>query len=318
MEIIKNPNYDFIGKAKYFVALSVFFILSGVALMTLHGIAYGVEFSGGTQLILHFQNPPEVDKIRSAVERLGAGAVIQAYGDAKQNKVLVRIAQEAPESDLDAPARGIREALARNYGQNPVLESSSEIVGPIVGGELRQKAVYLTVLGLLFQLIYIAARFKGGAWGVAAAVASLHDILICLGFLTFFHFEITLNVIAALLTLVGYSVNDTIVVFDRVRENKARHAGEPIAAIVNHSILQTFGRSINTSLTVVMTLTALLLFGGSAITYFVLALLLGIVSGTYSSIFNASPLLVVWQEWEDRRRAAHLAAAARPSRRAST
>ncbi len=142
MEILKNPNFDFLGKAKYFIALSIALILAGVGLDARPGhLRYGVEFSGGTQLILHFQSPPEIDKIRDAVTKVSPGAVIQTYGDAKTNKVLVRIAQEAPESDLDAPARAVREALADSYGQNPILESSSEIVGPIVGAELRQKAI---------------------------------------------------------------------------------------------------------------------------------------------------------------------------------
>jgi preprotein translocase subunit SecF len=294
MEIIKNPNFDFLGKAKYFVALSAFFIASGIAVMALHGILYGVEFSGGTQLILHFQNPPEVDKIRSAVDKLGAGAVIQSYGDSRQNKVLVRIAQEAPESDLDAPARGIREALARGYGQNPVLESSSEIVGPIVGAELRQKAVYLTVLGLLFQLIYIAARFKGGAWGVAAAVAGLHDILICLGFLTFFHYEITLNVIAALLTLVGYSVNDTIVVFDRARENLAIRRKDPLAKILNDSMNQTLTRTLISNGTTFLSVLGLYLFGGEVLRGFGFTMVVGILIGTYSTLFIAVPFVNWW------------------------
>jgi len=265
MEILTNPKFDFLGKSKYFLVLSAVFLLSGVAMMATRGLAYGVEFSGGTQLVLRFQNPPEVDKVRTAVDKLGAGAVIQTYGERKDNKVLVRVAQEAPENDLDAPARGIREALARNYGQNPVLESSSEIVGPIVGAELRQKAVYLTVLGLLFQLIYIAARFKGGAWGVGAAIAGLHDVLICMGFLTLLRYEITLNVIAALLTLVGYSVNDTVVVFDRVRENLGKRRKDTLSAILNDSMNQTLARTLITSGTTLLAVLALFAFGGEVL-----------------------------------------------------
>src|SRR5512138_2317247 len=136
MEIIKNPHFDFLGKAKYFVTLSIVLILASVGWVASGHLRYGVEFSGGTQLILHFQNPPEVDKIRDAVTRVSPGAVIQTYGESQQNKVLVRIAQAAPESDLDAPARSVREALAASYGRNAILESSSEIVGPIVGAEL--------------------------------------------------------------------------------------------------------------------------------------------------------------------------------------
>jgi preprotein translocase subunit SecF len=294
MEILKNPNYDFLGKAKYFIALSLFFIAAGAAVMTTRGISWGVEFSGGTQLILHFKNAPEVDKIREAVDKTGAGAVIQIYGEASQNKVLVRIGQEAPESDLDAPARAVRDALGRSYGQNPVLESSSEIVGPIVGGELRKKAAYLTVLGLLFQLIYIAARFRGGAWGVAAAVAGLHDILICMGFLTFFHYEITLNVIAALLTLVGYSVNDTIVVFDRVRENLAKRRKDPLPAILNDSMNQTLTRTLISNGTTFLAVLGLYLFGGEVLRGFGFTMVVGVLVGTYSTVFIAVPFVNWW------------------------
>ena len=185
MEIIKNPQFDFLGKAKYFVALSALLIGAGIFWIATGHLHYGVEFSGGTQLIAQFKDTPDVDKIRNAVEKVSPGAVIQTYGDAKTNKVLVRISQEAAEGDLDAPARAVRQALADSYAQNPVLESSSEIVGPVVGAELRQKAILLTVLGLLFQLIYIAWRFKGGIWGAGATIAAFHDVLVCLAFLAF-------------------------------------------------------------------------------------------------------------------------------------
>jgi preprotein translocase subunit SecF len=294
MEILHNPHFDFLRRAKYFLALSTLFILSGVAAMATRGIAWGVEFSGGTQLILHFKSTPEVDRVRGAVDKLYPGAVIQTFGDAKENKVLVRVGQEAPADDLDAPARAIRDGLARSYGQNPVLESSSEIVGPIVGAELRQKAVYLTVLGLLFQLIYIAARFKGGAWGTAAAIAGLHDILISLGFLTIFRYEITLNVIAALLTLVGYSVNDTVVVFDRVRENLAKRRKDALPAILNDSMNQTLTRTLISNGTTLLAVLGLYLFGGEVLRGFSFTMVIGVLVGTYSTVFIAVPFVNWW------------------------
>ena len=300
MEILRNPNFDFLGKAKYFIALSALFIGTGVAMMLTRGLSYGVEFSGGTQLILHFQGSPEVDRIRAAVDTTGPGAVIQSYGEPAQNRVLVRVAQEAPESDLDAPARAIREALTRTYGQNPVLESSSEIVGPTVGAELRKKAVYLTVLGLLAQLIYIAARFKGGAWGVAAAIAGFHDILICLGFLTLFRFEITLNVIAALLTLVGYSMNDTVVVFDRVRENLAKRRKEPLPKTLNESMNQTLTRTLISNGTTLLAVLGLYLFGGEVLRGFSFTMVVGVLVGTYSTVFIAVPFANWWYVRQER------------------
>jgi preprotein translocase subunit SecF len=300
MEILKNPHYDFLGKTKIFVGLSLLLILGGIAFIATRGVRMGVEFSGGTQLILHFQNPPEIDKIRDAVTRVSPGSVIQTYGDIKTNKVLVRIGQEAPESDLDAPARAVRQALADTYGQNPILESSSEIVGPIVGAELRQKAILLTTLGLLFQLIYIAARFKGGVWGVGATIAAFHDVLIALGVLAFLNFEVTLNIIAALLTLVGYSVNDTIVIFDRARENLAHRRKDTMAKILNDSLNQTLTRTLISNGTTFLTVLGLFLFGGEVLRGFGLAMVIGIVVGTYSTLFIAVPLVSWWYGRQER------------------
>ncbi len=300
MEIIKNPNFDFIGRAKYFITLSIVLILAGTAWVATGHLRYGVEFSGGTQLVLHFQNPPEIDQIRDAVTKVSPGAVIQTYGDVKVNKVLVRIGEEAPESDLDAPARAVRQALADTYGKNAILESSSEIVGPIVGAELRQKAILLTVLGLLFQLIYIAWRFKGGAWGVGASVAGLHDILIAVGVLALLKYEITLNVIAALLTLVGYSVNDTIVIFDRARENLAHRRKDPLAKVLNDSMNQTLTRTLISNGTTFLTVLGLYLFGGEVLRGFGMAMVVGIIVGTYSTLFIAVPIVNWWYGRQER------------------
>ncbi len=300
MEIIKNPSIDFLGKAKYFLVLSALVVAAGIFWIASGHLRYGVEFSGGTQLILSFQGAPEVDRIRDAVTKVSPGAVIQTYGDARANKVLVRISQEAPEKDLDAPARAVRQALAETYAQNPVVESSSEIVGPVVGAELRQKAVLLTVLGLLFQLIYIAARFKGGVWGAGATIAALHDVLVCLGFLAFFGFEITLNVIAALLTLVGYSVNDTIVIFDRARENMLHRRKDSMAKILNDSLNQTLTRTIISNGTTFLAVLGLFLFGGEVLRGFGFTMVVGILVGTYSTLFIAVPLVSWWYARQER------------------
>ena len=191
-------------------------------------------------------------------------------------------------------------------------------VGPIISNELITQTIELILLGSLGILIWVGIRFGSVKFGATALVALLHDVIVVVGIFailgTIFRVQIDALFVTAMLTVIGFSVHDTIVVYDRIRENKTRHAGEPFDQIVNHSILQTFGRSINTSLTVVITLTALLLFAGASIHYFVLALLIGIISGTYSSIFNASPLLVVWQLWEDNRRAKRLAAIRGPRR----
>jgi preprotein translocase SecF subunit len=213
----------------------------------------------------------------------------------------------------------VRYALEEALG--PIAEQRSlSTVGAVVSSDLVSQAMLLILFGAIGIMAWITFRFRDFKMGVTALVALLHDVLVIVGIFailgTFFGLQIDGLFVTAMLTIIGFSVHDTIVVFDRVRENRARHAGEPFDRIVNHSVLQTFGRSITTSLTVVITLLALLLFAGEAIGTFVLALLLGIISGTYSSIFNASPLLVVWHQWEDRKRIRELAA--RPGRRSAT
>ncbi|MGZ8527255.1 MAG: protein translocase subunit SecF [Candidatus Limnocylindrales bacterium] len=214
----------------------------------------------------------------------------------------------------------IATALQDEFGPI-VAQRALSTVGPVISQELTQQAALLVLLGSIGIVIWMTIRFHDVRFGATALVALVHDVIVVIGTFailgTFFRVQIDALFVTAVLTVIGFSVHDTIVVYDRIRENRARHVGEPFDRIVNHSILQTFGRSINTSLTVVITLTALLLFGGSATTYFVLALLIGIVSGTYSSIFNAAPLLVIWHDWDERRKA-RIAAAGRPARHSAS
>jgi preprotein translocase subunit SecF len=199
----------------------------------------------------------------------------------------------------------IATALQERFG--PIAEQAKlSSIGAVVSSDLIQQAVILILIGSLGIVAWITLRFRDVRMGLTALVSLVHDVIVVVGFFailgTFLNVKIDGLFVTAMLTVIGFSVHDTIVVFDRIRENRARHIGEPFDEIVNHSILQTFGRSITTSFTVALTLTALLLFGGSATQEFVLALLLGIISGTYSSIFNAAPLLVVWHQWDDRRK----------------
>jgi len=309
MEILKNPHYDFLGKAKIFVPLSILLTIASLAYMSLHGVRYGVEFQGGTQLILMLTNPPQIDRIRAVVDKSARGAVIQTYDDPKKNQVLVRLpGGEGEGADLSAEAQAVIAGLARDYPENPVKESSTEIVGPIVGRELRQKAIQLTLFGLLFQFIYIWIRFNGAAWGAAATIAVFHDVIITLGLLVLCGYEVTLNVIAALLTLVGYSVNDTIVIFDRVRENLRQRRKEPLTKIINDSVNQTLSRTLISSGTTFLTVLGLYLFGGEVLRGFAFAMVVGIIFGTYSTIYIASPIVVWWQSLrKDRRPAARAA-----------
>ncbi len=212
----------------------------------------------------------------------------------------------------EGPLADLATALQARFG--PIDEERQRTtVGPVISEELTQQALLLIALGSVGILGWMTFRFGDFRMGATAIAALVHDVVVVVGTFailgTFFDVQIDALFVTAMLTVIGFSVHDTIVVFDRIRENRVRHAGEPFSAIVNHSLLQTLGRSLNTSLTVVITLTAMLLFGGEAIRTFVLALLIGIVSGTYSSIFNASALLVSWHEWADRRRQRELVTA---------
>ena len=216
---------------------------------------------------------------------------------------------ETPGPIINLPTEGrlgdLRFALEEEFG--PIDEVRQEAnIGPVISGELAQQALLLIVLGSAGILGWMTFRFTDFRMGMTAIAALLHDVIVVLGIFaiggTFFGLQIDALFVTAMLTVIGFSVHDTIVVFDRVRENRIRHAGEPFAAIVNHSLLQTLGRSLNTSLTTVMVLLSLLLFGSDAIRAFVFAMVIGIISGTYSSIFNASALLVDWHEWAERRR----------------
>ena len=309
MEFLKNPNYEFLGKTKILLGVSIALIVAGIAYISSRGVRYGVEFSGGTQLIATFQNRPEVDKVRAAVDKVTSGAVIQTYDEPSKNRVLIRLPHTGGEGDLSSSADAVLKSLATSYPENKVVDSSTEIVGPIVGAELRRKAIQLTVFGLLFQLLYIAFRFGGAVWGTAATIAVFHDVLITLG-LAIFGYEITLNVIAALLTLVGYSQNDTIVIFDRVRENLKQRRKEPLAKIINDSVNQTLSRTIISSGTTFLTVLALYLFGGEVLRGFAFAMVIGIIVGTYSTIYIASPIVVWWDNFRKRRRGAPAARAA--------
>jgi preprotein translocase subunit SecF len=215
----------------------------------------------------------------------------------------------APGSNTQIPRDGDMGRIVAGLEQalGPIAEQASlTSIGAIVSADLINQAILLIVVGSAWIVAWVTYRFRNVKFGVTAIITLLHDVIVVLGAFailgTFFDVEIDALFVTAMLTVIGFSVHDTIVVFDRIRENRVRHASEAFAEIVNHSILQTAGRSITTSFTVFLTLLALFLFGGTAINEFVLALLIGTVIGTYSSIFNAAQLLVVWQEWEDRRR----------------
>lgn len=379
MEFFRNPNIDWLGKKWYFLAFSLVFSVAGVISMIFwHGIPLGIDFKGGTDVLVKFTSTPDNEAVRRSLDRAGVhDARIQRFGDPKNNEVLVALPQaETSENALGAGRQAIVNALEtkavngkqdlnnaseeavqaylvekdplqagldadkryqpiaqaivnyRNVTRSGVISSfdelnnvapsqvlaslkdgffisdfavrNVEIVGPQVGAQLKKQALLAVLYSLAGMLVYLWFRFEM-IYGVAAVVAVFHDTLITVGAFSLTNQEISLTVIAAILTLVGYSMNDTIVVFDRIRENVKLLRREGLPEIVNRSINQTLSRTVLTSGLTFLTVLALYLFGGEVLHGFSFALVIGILIGTYSSIAVAAPMLVAYTEWRNRR-----------------
>ncbi len=387
MELFRGVNVDWLGKKWYFLAFSLVFSVSGVlSILFWHHINLGVDFRGGTLVYVQFEQPPNLDRIRQAIDHAGIhDARIQTYGTSSQKQVAISLAQkETQESALDTGRQTIVQALATNYSSDgaaaqgkldldnasqgslaqflqqsdpehlastgggaqryaqqaaailshrdkdlrgifssidqlngvvdPAVVSqlkqgaylsgfhvfAADIIGPQVGAALRKQAFWATIYSLAGMLVYLWFRFEL-IYGVAAVVAVFHDTLITIGAFSLSNQEITLTVIAAILTLIGYSMNDTIVVFDRIRENLRISRRENLTSVVNRSINQTLSRTVLTSGLTFLTVLSLYLFGGEVLHGFSFALVIGILIGTYSSIAVAAPMLVAYQEWRAKR-----------------
>ena len=388
MELFRGINVDWLGKKWYFLAFSLVFSVSGLlSILFWHHINLGVDFRGGTLVYVQFDQPPNIDKIRQAIDRAGIhDARIQTYGTSKRQVIISLAQKETQEAALDAGRQTIVDALNANYSVNGAANQgkldldnisrgaltqflqqsdpehlantgsanasqryaqqaaaildhrdrdlggmftsidqlngvadpavvnqlkqgaylsgfhvfSVEIIGPQVGAALRKQALLATLYSLAGMLVYLWFRFEL-IYGVAAVVAVFHDTLITVGAFSLTNKEITLTVIAAILTLIGYSMNDTIVVFDRIRENLRLSRRETLTTVVNRSINQTLSRTVLTSGLTFLTVLSLFLFGGEVLHGFSFALVIGILIGTYSSIAVAAPMLVAYQEWRAKR-----------------
>lgn len=300
---------NLVSKRYWFYLLSLLVILPGIVSLSLWGIRTGVDFSSGTTMTIHFDQPVSQADLRQELGNLGhPEAQIQHTGSGDYFIRTARLAPEEKDSqgNVTKPAEidTIKAALQKSFGNFTVKDYFD--VSPVVASESSRNAFIAVVLASIGIVIYIAWAFRKLArsfrYGVCAIVALLHDTLVVLGIFSilghFLDIEVGATFIVAVLTVIGYSVNDTVVVYDRIRENRLRYPNNDYATTVNRSLVETLARSMNTSLTVLITLAALLLFGGSTIRDFVLALFIGILSGTYSSIFNASQLLVSW-EYDD-------------------
>ncbi len=302
MELFRNANIDWLGKKWFFLGFSLIFSVAGVfSMIAWHGIPRGVDFKGGTQITVHFDTVPNEDHIRSAMDAAGVkGATIQRISGtngASVDDVIISLPQSsATDAAHDQGRSAVEGALQSGYHDSGFTVQQVDIVGPTAGKQLTHQAFLATIYSLLGMLIYLWFRFEL-IYGVAAVVAVFHDTLITIGFFSLTNQEITLTVIAAILTLVGYSMNDTIVVFDRIRENLALNRREKLADVVNRSINQTLSRTVIASGLTFLTVLCLYVFGGEVLHGFSFALVVGILIGTYSSIAVAAPMLVAYQDW---------------------
>jgi preprotein translocase subunit SecF len=294
MQIIRpDININFVGRRRIAAIVSVVLILIGMtSLVVRGGPNYGIDFAGGTVVQVIFTEPTRAADIRTALDPLNLrGVAVQQFGD-EANEYLIRVQETSDE--LEGLSRNIALALQASYGEAGVEVRRSEMVGPQVGRDLREKGFLAVLYAMIGILVYITWRFEF-RFAVGAIIALAHDVLITLGVFSLTGREIDLPIIAAFLAIIGYSLNDTIIVYDRIRENLGKYPREAFATVVNRSINETLSRTILTSGTTLMVVLALFIFGGGVIHNFAFALLVGILVGTYSSIFVASPVLIFWE-----------------------
>jgi preprotein translocase subunit SecF len=298
MQIFTNANYDFVRWRWHAIAVSLVLIAAGAVTVMARGLPMGVDFEGGTIVIVRFEQMPQIQQVRAALSAGmpgGGEAVVQQYGPAENRDVMIRVRRtgEEVEGQLSAEADAVIAALRAGDLGNFEVEGT-EIVGPVIGEQLRRQGTLATVLALTGILLYIAFRFQL-SFAVGAVAAVVHDLAIVMAFLVFFQYELSLNVIAGLLTITGYSVNDTIVVFDRVRENLRTMRRDNLAHIVNVAVNQKLARTVITAGTTILAVTALLLFGGEVLKGLAFTMLVGVIAGTYSTVFIAAAVAILLQ-----------------------
>lgn len=299
LQILVNTHFDFVRWRRWAYLISgVAIALSLAHIAYQGGLRYGIDFAGGTLMQIRFEQPITVNALRQALGRVQAGeSVIQEFGDAQEYLIRVPVGSGSLDDISKRVDGGLRQAGLPGFEVRRL-----EFVGPQVGRDLQWDAVQAVLWGMAGILVYTAFRFdfKGG---VAAILALMHDVIISVGAMSLAHREMSLPVLAALLTIVGFSINDTIVTFDRIRENRGRglRKGETLADVINAAINQTLSRTVLTSLTVFLVVAVLFVFGGEVLRDFAFVLLVGVVVGTYSTIFVAAPIVLDWEAWTQRR-----------------
>jgi preprotein translocase subunit SecF len=282
------------GKRRAALIISGLLIIAGIVSLIVHGGPnYGIDFAGGTLIQVRFLQPVSLDEIRESLKDAAIGGTIQRFGAEGVGEYLIRL--QTSSSDVEGLSAQINDALAERFGKDTFEIRRTEMVGPKVGKDLRKKGLQAIIAALIGILIYISIRFKL-RFAIGAVAALAHDVMITVGVFSLANKEFSLPVLAALLTIVGYSLNDTIVVYDRIRENTGRMRRELFEKTVNISINETLSRTILTSCTTLIVVIVLFLMGGGVIHDFTFALMVGIVVGTYSSVFVASPLVVLWEK----------------------
>ena len=292
IELFHEPNFNFIGRRRWAYIVSIAITLIGLAALATKGLHYDIDFTGGTLVQVRFEQPPSVATIRAGLTRIKLGeSIIQQFGDPREFIIRMPLTTTSSEE----LAKRMEGALKQESSLGNFEIRRVEFVGPQVGKELQWQAIQAVLYGLIGILVYIALRFdlKGG---VAAVVAVFHDVLVCLGAISLMHREFSLPVLAALLTIIGYSVNDTIVAYDRLRENRGKTSarGRPFPDQMNDAVNQTLSRTILTALTVFFSTAILLFFGGKTLEDFAFVLFVGVITGTYSTTYVAAALVVDW------------------------
>jgi preprotein translocase subunit SecF len=321
MRLFANANYDFLRRRNLAYLLTLAIMLPGLAVILLRGVNYSVEFTGGTLMQVESKQPADVGAVRNALAARGIeGAEIQTFGSDRELVIRARLVKEGADvNDTQATSAALQQALDAVLGQGNYTVLRTEAVGPKVGGELRHKALTAILLSFVAVLAYLAYRFEW-RFGVAAVIATAHDIIASIAFVGIARLEVSLFVVAGLMTIIGYSLNDTIVIFDRIRENLHLRKREHFTDILNRSINETLPRTVFTGSTALGSLLALALLGGDVVRPFALLMLFGVGVGTFSSIFIASPaLLEIEKRWPGPAARGHLGSkppAAPPPRKA--
>jgi preprotein translocase subunit SecF len=299
MQLFTNADYDFIGKRNIAITLSFLLIAAGIISIFVHGgLLYGIDFAGGTLIQVKFKSDITAQKVRDAITAKDIGTfTIQRIGEKSDNEVLIKLPKSVEKEVQETISVKVTKDLEKTFGKDGLMIRRMESVGPTMGEELKKSAMGAITGAIIMILIYITFRFEF-KFAIGAILALIHDVLITVGMFSITNREFNLPVVAALLTVVGYSLNDTIVVYDRIRENKRLLHRKKYTEIINASINQTLSRTILTSLTTLFVVMCLFFLGGEVINDFSFALLVGIIVGTYSSIFVASPILVWWRVFE--------------------